>query len=142
MADSNDDGDDGDGGDVDVDQQWGAPWSQCSPGKLAVARCNFPGDGLGIAVYTVVSINPDEAVGDDTWRSFTGVQLDCSIKNTTRECLRGRWRKGLAGVVHEKVWDWEVIAYMDNLRVTDQLPDTAIRLIEGVIAVEQVFENQ
>jgi hypothetical protein len=142
MDDNGDDHDGGEGDEVDVDQQWGAPWSQCSPGKLAVARCNFPGDGLGIAVYSVVSINVDEVVGDDTWRSFTGVQLDCSIKNTTIDCLRGRWRKGLGGVVHEKVWDWEVLAYIDNLRVTEQLPDRVIRLIDSVVEEEQVFQNQ
>lgn len=128
--------------DLDVDQIWGAPWSQCIPGKIAVARGNFPRDGLGVAVYGIVSINEDEIVDGERWRSFTGIQYDCSIKNTFFECLNGRWRKGLVSFAAEKVWDWEVLAYVDSLLADDKLPERVVQLIESVCERERVFQNQ
>lgn len=126
----------------DDDQLLGAPWRLCTEGWCAVSRCEFPGGGLGIALYLIVSVNADGKEEDDQFYSFRGRQFTCSIDNCKPQCLRdGLWKMhrstGLTNT--EKVFDWEVISYFPTLNANHRIPSEVCTAIEDHGRHQELF---
>lgn len=128
--------------DVDDDQVYGAPWKGCRTGHFAVGTCDFPEDGLGIAVYHINSINEVNVVDGEVERSFMGTQLQCSVPNTSPMCVYADWKKDRRHK-QEMVRDWEILVYFQALLPppSHRMPDDAVRAIEAHSRTVPVFEE-
>ena len=122
------------------DQIWGAPWSMCKVGHFAVTSCDFPGDGLGLALYIVDAINPVLQNDGEVVRNFTGRQYQCSIKNNRQECVNGTWTLGYIRPKSELVNDWEVVKYFKQLTMYRKLPQSVIDYIHQHSQTHQLFQ--
>lgn len=125
----------------DINRQWGAPWSECQVGKLALGTCEFPGTGFGIAVYRILEKHEDRLENDELVRTFSGCQLQCSVVNTDIICLkRGLWRavSARAEVVH----DWEIASYFDYLNASLKLPAGQVAIIQELTKTKTIFQSQ
>ena len=113
------------------DQLWGAPWRKCQVGWLAVASCDFPGSGLGIAVYHILAIQPDTSDDSDNYRCFTGRQYHCTVSNSHASCVvEGVWTKHRYQS-SETVYDWEVVMYFPGLAPGNRLPADVVNHIQA-----------
>lgn len=112
----------------DYDQLWGAPFSGCRVGSYAVAHCDFPDIGFGLAVYCISSV-PVYDKETQEYRFFMGKQLRCSLRNSDPRCVTdGIWADDSRRPT-EKVHDWEVIDYFPTLSVNGKLPDCCVSVI-------------
>ena len=124
------------------DQEWGAPWRQCKPDKLAVTACDFPVDGLGIGVYKVSVVHPPVVTEDEVVRMFEGRQLQCNLKNTRKECINGLWKTSNIRTKDEQVLDWEVIIYFEKLLPTGHLPPKVLEKLKMHMKENPLFQDQ
>lgn len=120
---------------------YGAPWEGCQPGMMALATCDFAGSGLGIAVYRIVEVNPDQFVDGELVRSFLGNQLRCNKSNVDQACLRrGRWER--VGSNNEEVMDWEIACFFAELTDARKLRSEQVAVVEELMLSKSVFQSQ
>lgn len=129
--------------DMNIDQEYGYSWRECSVGKMAIACGKFPPDDqLGIVVYEVTDIN-DDTVDDDgkPEHSFMGFEYVCSISNISYQCVRGSWTKR-GNTRKQLVKHWEIITYFNSLNMDNHLPAPVQQTIESHAENIRIFHIQ
>ena len=96
--------------------QWGAPFTECKIGCLAIVHTDFQdgSGGIGVELYKVKAMT--EGVGEGSASSFTGIPHVPSkegVMVTSEECLKCKWHSNKT-LQMETVLSWQVLHYFSK----------------------------
>jgi len=145
MDDENMDG----GEELDVAQMpvvWGADWDECKVGSFAIVHTEFSVENMvtsGICVYKIIEKHGENAQpvrGAD--RTFNGLEYLCTQDNTQLGCVNATWNNIEGKSQMSIVNDWNVIAYVHNLRNGKKLPIYVANNIERHVTAGELLYSR